>query len=283
LTIAIEENLFDAADVTGYEATTTEQPKTEAVPEIQAIAATPDPSQLLAVAVRKDFDIEKLQKLMDLYERWQIRQARAAYYDALAEFQSKIPRIPRRKLVSFTNSTGSKTEYYYAPLGDIDECIKETMQSCLLSKRWVIEDKGELITVTCHITHAMGHSEQAEMTGKADASGGKNAIQQRGSTIQYLQRYTLIGALGIATADDDIDARIGPDADDKITVEQAAHIRESLRETKGNEQSLLTFLKVSTIDDIPLAAYGKAIRAIADRAKAVKEREQTKQAQGKSE
>ena len=46
------------------------------------------------------------------------------------------------------------------------------------------------------------------MTALADKTGSKNAVQAIGSTVTYLQRYTLIGALGITTADDDMDARI---------------------------------------------------------------------------
>jgi hypothetical protein len=40
----------------------------------------------------------------------------------------------------------------------------------------------------------------------------KNPIQARGSAIDYMKRYTLIGALGITTADTDIDGRL-PEVD----------------------------------------------------------------------
>ena len=45
------------------------------------------------------------------------------------------------------------------------------------------------------------------MESGLDTSGAKNDIQQKGSTQTYLQRYTLIGALGLTTADEDNDGK----------------------------------------------------------------------------
>lgn len=59
----------------------------------------------------------------------------------------------------------------------------------------------------CIISHVDGHDESTTMSAEADTSGNKNAIQSRGSSVTYLQRYTLIGALGISTADEDVDGQ----------------------------------------------------------------------------
>ena len=59
------------------------------------------------------------------------------------------------------------------------------------------------IKVTCILSHKSGHSEENTLSGPADASGSKNAIQAIGSTLTYLQRYTLTQALGLAASDDD--------------------------------------------------------------------------------
>lgn len=79
------------------------------------------------------------------------------------------------------------------------------MSDCGLSYRWEIADKEKLIECTCIVSHVEGHSERTTMTAEHDGSGNKNAIQQRGSSITYLQRYTLIGSLGVTTADEDAD------------------------------------------------------------------------------
>jgi len=81
------------------------------------------------------------------------------------------------------------------------------MANNLLSKSFEIEDAKE-IKVTCIATHANGHSEKTSMTATPDASGNKNTIQSRGSTITYLTRYTLLARFGLVTADEDNDGQI---------------------------------------------------------------------------
>jgi len=108
---------------------------------------TQTPSALLALAIEKGADIDQLEKLMALQERWEAKEAQ------------------------------QKTE---------NNCI----------------------SITCVVTHLDGHSEQTTMESPPETSGSKNAIQAIGSAVSYLQRYTLTGALGITTADEDCDGRL---------------------------------------------------------------------------
>lgn len=164
-----------------------------------------NPDQLLELAVNKDLDIEKLTKLMELRKEWQAGLAREAFFHALVTFQSNCPELRKSKKVGFSTKDGGKTEYSYAPLADIIRQIKPIIKSVDIAYRWEINDNGESIIVTCLVTHKDGHTEKTTMSAKADTSGSKNAIQARGSAVEYLKRYTLIGALGIGTADSDVD------------------------------------------------------------------------------
>jgi len=178
----------------------------ETNPQDQASLANTSPDALLQLAVSKDLDITKLEKLMELKERWQANQARIAFFDAFSLFQSKVPPLEKTKLVAFND-----VKYRYAPLGEIAATIKEPMREAGLSHRWEISDTEDKIICTCIISHKDGHSEKTTMSGAKDNSGKKNDIQQRGSTITYLQRYSLIAALGISTADEDNDGKDGAD------------------------------------------------------------------------
>lgn len=170
--------------------------------EVNNLPAEATPAALLKLAVSKDLDLTKLEKLMELQERWQGNQARKAYLDSLCKFQKDVPALEKTKLVAF-----GTTKYKYAPLGEITATIKDTLFNCGLSYRWEIQDTETQLICTCITSHRDGHSEKTTMSGAKDASGGKNEIQQRGSTITYLQRYTLIAALGLSTADEDNDGR----------------------------------------------------------------------------
>jgi hypothetical protein len=193
---------------------TTRKEKKNDVAVVQA--TTPD--QLLALALNKDVDIDKLEKLLAMKERWDAQQQKKAFIEALGEFQASVPEIRKGKKVSYKTQTG-QTEYNFAPLADVVRQIKDTCKACGLSYRWEIQDTKEEIKVTCIITHVEGHTERTTMTAAPDNSGGKNSIQARGSSIEYLKRYTLIGALGISTADSDIDGQL-PEIDMDILHQQ---------------------------------------------------------------
>lgn len=162
-----------------------------------------NPGQLLTLAVNQNLDIEKLERLMDLQKRWESDQNRKNFFEALAKFQSEVPELRKSKSVSF-----KEVKYNYAPLADITRQIKDTCRDCGLSYRWEIADTKEELKVTCLVTHTDGHTERTTMTASPDDSGSKNKIQARGSAIEYLKRYTLIGALGLSTSDSDIDGHM---------------------------------------------------------------------------
>lgn len=172
------------------------------------VAVIASPISLIQLAIEKKADIDTIERLMALKERWDAQQAKKEFLKALSEFQAACPVIKKGKKVSFISKrTGFKTEYNYAPLGSIITQIKSLLKKYGLSYRWETADADGKITIKCITSHIDGHSEGNSMSAAKDDSGGKNSIQQIGSTMTYLQRYTLIGAFGIATADDDLDVQ----------------------------------------------------------------------------
>jgi hypothetical protein len=173
------------------------------------------PAQLIELAINKDLDIEKLSKLLEMKKEWDAKIAREQFFEALTDFQAACPELRKSKKVSF-RAGNALVEYHYATLSDITRQLKVPLKDVSLAYRWEIQDSVEEIKVTCLVTHKAGHTEQTQMMAKPDTSGSKNPIQARGSTIEYLKRYTLIGALGISTSDSDLDGSM-PDLDvDKL-------------------------------------------------------------------
>ncbi len=187
-------------------------------------ARSMEPSQLIEIAINKDLDISKLKELMEMQKSWQADQARKAFFSALNEFQANAPEIRKVKAVKF-----NQTEYKYAPLADIVRQIKDACKACGLSYRWEIQDTEKEIKVTCIVTHLDGHSEQTTMTAAPDLSGSKNPIQGRGSAIEYLKRYTIIGALGLSTADTDVDGELPPVDMDLLHQQYMRHYNELIQ------------------------------------------------------
>lgn len=175
--------------------------------ELPQAAPAITPMQMIEMAVKQGADIDKLSKLMDLQDRWEQNEARKAYIAAISKFKADPPKIVKDKAVSFG---AGKTSYKHATLDKASEAIGTALAEVGISHRWEVHQKeGGLVEVTCILTHTLGHSERVTMQATPDSSGSKNAIQAVGSTCSYLQRYTLLSAVGLAPKDADDDGRQG--------------------------------------------------------------------------
>lgn len=168
------------------------------------VSATVTPGDLLRIAVEKGADLDYLGKLMDLQERWEANEARKAFVAAMAAFKAEPVKILKNKQVYFQSQKGV-TNYWHAELSDVTNAVGPAMAKHGLTFDWDVHQQSGKVVVDCVVTHSMGHFKKVTMEGPLDATGNKNAIQQAGSTVTYLQRYTLLSAIGMATqgADDD--------------------------------------------------------------------------------
>lgn len=195
-----------------------EVPKVEIVKSGAPVALTP--GELVRMAVSQNADIDKLQKLLELQERWEANQARKAFEEAFAAFKREAPKLEKTKEVSFGAKSG--TAYKYTPLDVIANTLGPILGKHGLVYNWKQpESSKEAITVTCVLSKG-GYSIENTLSAGTDSSGSKNAIQAIGSAVSYLRRYTLLGVLGMATSDEDGDGVTMQDAADFI-----AHIGES--------------------------------------------------------
>lgn len=217
------------------------------------------PMQMLDKAVEQGADLDKLQKLMDLQERWEANQARKAYVAALTAFKADPPKISKNRHVKFETRTGW-TEYDHATLDQVCDVIGKALAQHGLSHTWEMkQNENSAVEVTCILTHEQGHSERVTMRGMPDDSGGKNLIQQIGSTTTYLQRYTLLAATGLAAAEQDND---GGGLVEPISAEQKAQLIDLMKEVGADSGKFLKYLGVETIDQLPSDRFDGAMSAL---------------------
>jgi hypothetical protein len=203
----------------------------ESMPQERRIAtqSATTPSDLLRMAVEQGADINKLEQLMALQERWEANQARKCYVEAMSEFKKSPPQIFKTKEVGFTTKSGEFTGYKHATLGDVTSSIVEGLANHGFSHRWNTEQKdGGQIVVTCILTHKLGHSENTALSSGRDDSGKKNNIQAMASAITYLQRYTLLAATGLATQDEDDDGAGYPSREPEGEPEKKEYIKPTI-------------------------------------------------------
>lgn len=234
------------------------------------------PMEILARAVESGAEIETLEKLMGLQERWEKNQARKAFDAAMAAAKAELPTIAKTREVDFTTAKG-RTNYKHEDLATIAETITPILAKHGLAYRFrTASPPNEPITVTCVVSHVMGYSEENTLQGPRDESGNKNSIQAIGSTLTYLQRMTLKAALGLAAAEKDDDGR-SADGDEPISEEQLQEIRAKIETTGADIERFCRYMRVEALPDIRKKDYPKALAAIAA---AMKERAK-KQAGGK--
>lgn len=189
------------------------EPIADQLPVVQqpapASVAVNSPAALMLQAMSQGASLEQVEKMMDLQERWETREAEKAFNEAMAAFKSEKVEVLKRKRVEFKTREGDITSYSHAELSDVTEAVGPALARHGFSYRWDVKQEKSEITVTCILKHAKGHSESVTMSAPPDDSGKKNSIQKISSATTYLQRYTLKAITGVAEKGQDDDGQAG--------------------------------------------------------------------------
>lgn len=215
-------------------------------------------------ATSENFDVAKLQQLLDVKKQWDAEIARKAFVAAMAAFKANPPKIIKDKHVAFVTNKGT-TEYDHATLGQVCTAIIEGLAKVGISHSWDVVQAESRIKVTCILTHELGHSERVSLNSAPDESGGKNSIQAIGSAVTYLQRYSLFCATGLAPVDDDDGQKADPSK--FITEKQVADLDAKISEVGANRAQFLKYLNVERLADLPASKYQAALQALVDKAR----------------
>lgn len=227
--------------------------------EKKAIVATEEPTNeitpmsLIQQAQAGNASVEHMSQLLDLQMRWEANEARKAFNVAMSRFRNEAPNI--RKTRKAHNST-------YAGLAESVSVVKPLLAKYGLSHRWSTHQDGDQVTVTCTVSHVQGHSESTSLTAGHDKTGSKNSIQAIGSTVSYLERYSLYAILGLASTDHDDDGAAAGQSEAFISEEQSATIYALLDEIGVDEKKFLGFMSAHSVEEISAWQYDKAIAAL---------------------
>jgi hypothetical protein len=214
-----------------------------------APALSKEPISILEIVQRAASDpatdVEKLERLMAMAERFQEREAQTAYFAALARLQDELPEIQERGEIKIGNGPGQK----YALWEDINKAIKPILKAHGFALSFRTGTADSKITVTGILSHEAGHKEETTIHLPADASGSKNAVQAVGSSTSYGKRYTASALLNITTrgGDDDGLSAVG---NAPITSEQLEEITSMLAQCNGDPEKFAKVLKVDHLGAI---------------------------------
>jgi len=222
-----------------------------------------DAVTLVEMAMQKGYEPEFISKMMDLQERNDSKIAKQAYVKAMTEFKKDPPKIEKDKTVEYKT-----TKYSHADLATASAKINRALSLSGLSAGWKTDQQNGNVKVTCTITHELGHSESTSLTASPDTSGSKNAIQALGSTISYLQRYTLLTLTGLAAHGQDTD---GIQEVKYVNPVQLKAINKLIKEKGFDKELFSAFMGVEKLEEIPAGKYREAIIALKERKKSQRE------------
>jgi hypothetical protein len=225
--------------------------------------SSPTPFDMLNAAVARGADLQTLEKLMDLQDRWEKKEAEKAYIAAITRFKANPPEIIKRKRVFFESSKGT-VDYMHAELADICEAAIKGLAEVGISHRWdILEQTADRLTIGCVLTHVQGHSQVTKLSGPiAPQTSTKNGMQTIGEGTTYLQRYTLLAATGLAAKGMDNDARNTGQQVEYVTREQVADLEALITEVGADRNKFLVYARVAKLEEIEARHFKAACAAL---------------------
>lgn len=216
------------------------------------------PVQMAAHLISSGADFQSVKEMIALSKELAADQAKRAFDAAIAAAKTEIPAVAK-------NAKGHNNKAY-ANFAAYAAVVDPVLGKWGLSYRFRTE-QTDRITVTCVLTHKDGHAEENSLSGPPDGSGSKNAIQAIGSTLTYLQRYTLVQALGLSASDDD-DGQAHGKTDQQIatvTEDQLMQLRELLDATESNERQFCAMGKIERLSDMRAEQFDSAVGILKQR------------------
>lgn len=209
------------------------------------------PMEMAYQLIQNGADLGSVKEMLALSKELAADQARRAFDEAVALAKAEIPVVGK-------NAKGHNDKRY-ADFSAYAKAVDPVIAKYGLSYRFRTAQTDK-ITVTCVLSHKAGHSEENSLSGPADSSGSKNAIQAIGSTLTYLQRYTLIQALGLAASSDD-DGRVSSQTvdDEPISKEQTVEILRLVEETGTDIAKFCAYMRVEAVPEIMTTQFQRAV------------------------
>ena len=240
----------------------------ESVPVVAESNDTVSMTNLLQMAVEKNLDVDKLEKLIALKERMEDRNAAHEFFDAMAAFQAECPPVPKNKMAKFATRSGAEMNYAYAELDIIAKHIGPHLHKRGLSYSWDTKIEGNSLTVICYARHRSGHVVASSTVLPIDNPSAMSPAQKVGAAMTFGQRKTLCQAFGITTAETDTDAR-GESVDPTpITDHQASDIEALLSDAKASRQKFLDYLKAESVEKLRAVDYPRAVALLQEKIRA---------------
>ncbi len=221
----------------------------------------PEPQQagsmlpVIQQAIAQGMDPAKLEKMLDVHERWTKARAEEKFGASLAAFQAECPQIQKGR-----KTQGGTFNFTYASLDDVMKVAQPIMArhgiSALFDSTHQTNEKGPaVINVTVRV-RVGSYFEDRKFGCPIPTDLKASQPQQWGAALSYAKRYALCAALNIVVTDEDNDAA---NVIDTISGSQMIELETLIAEKKVDITKFLAWAEIETLDRMPLTVFPKAV------------------------
>jgi hypothetical protein len=195
------------------------------VQQAGALAAN-SPAALTLTALERGLTLDQIEKMMDLQERFERREAEKACADSFASFRGENIVIPKTKHVD----RGRGGSFSQAEFDEVCRRLSPALSSHGFGFRHEVrfglkpfptaenqDACSPWVWVKCILTHRQGHAMVDELEAPQDDQSANSPAQNMQSTASFLKRQTLLNVTGTATG--------GEDDESKLKRQQAAETK----------------------------------------------------------
>ena len=179
--------------------------KAIAVTPKQEIAIQSETAALLKLAIDKNLDVDKLEKLIDLKNREDDKLCKKEFDLHFSEMKNELPLI--EKTMEVTDDNG-KHMYDFAPLPEMQALCDPIISKHKFSYYWgEVEIPEQKVKRVTFYLSGYGHTRENSFdVAEIPTNKWANAIQVGGIRSSYGNRYTMMGGLALVVKGTDNDA-----------------------------------------------------------------------------
>lgn len=205
-------------------------------------------------------DMDKLERLLSMYERISARDAERAFNEAMKAAQQEMPAVVR-------NAKNDQTNSRYATLDAVADAMDPVIHRHGFSLSFGTADStlAGHYRVTCKTRHIDGHSEDSYADVPADMNGmkgnqNKTATHAFGSTMSYGRRYLKLLVFDVTLKDRDDDGNRGGGG--QISEAQVRTLDALIVASGADRPAFLKYLKVNDLSELPASRFQAALAGL---------------------
>lgn len=158
-----------------------------------------NPLAMLQQLIERGADPESLGKMMDLAERFEAREAKRKWTEAVKGFKSEIGAIAKRNPV---HTKAGALMYHFASYADVKtETFELERKYGIVTSYSFAQGQGDKIIGTLKISVG-SHTEETTLPLPIPQGQNTNSTQNYGMAVQYGKRYLYCAAFDIVIRDD---------------------------------------------------------------------------------